>query len=131
VAVFDRKDLADALVAGREDGYDGYQVEEYPLNPGESEYHAGRSLWSVRMRRDGTVISADDMRFAHTEAAPPDSGYDSNGGTWRDWKMCLKIETWARDKEQAVKAANEIRAQRIADGWWDRAEAEFEKERRR
>jgi hypothetical protein len=37
-----------------------------------------------------------------------------------DWKMRLEVACWANDKKHAVKIANEIRTQTIAEGKWDK-----------
>jgi hypothetical protein len=129
-AVYDSRELAEAAARGRE----GYAIEEYPLNPGEAEWRAGRSLWHVQIRADGSVISADDfgmmwdadglpdnLTIETTQALPiPDQPWVSE-----IVGFVLDVYVWSEDQTRATKVANERRAEWIASGKWQRRSLEL------
>jgi hypothetical protein len=123
-SVFDSRELAEAMVRGRED----YRVEEYTLNPGQAEYHAGRTLWQVEMLRDGNVPKPPlDLGFAWEDVEEDSVQMLTQ---WVGFELiaigvALQARVWASTPEQAVKATNERRAQWIADGRWDHRESEL------
>ena len=92
----------------------GSQVELYVLNEPGAEPIA-RRLWNVHMTKDGTVegCNHEDITVGQECAAP------------QLWNGAVIFEVMAKTKEQAIKAANEQRAQMIAlnrwptkDGYW-------------
>jgi hypothetical protein len=126
-AIFDSRELAETAMA---DGC-GDSIEEYPLNPGVDQYHAGRSLFVVEMRRDGSVVRTESLGWAWAGDRPDPLRLTVEwGDTSYDYRrppiaIILRAETWSKDTEQAIKAVNEQRAQWIATGKWAEAEAEM------
>lgn len=85
-------------------------VEEFELDP-VSPHPPGMTFWFVEMLRDGTVSTAHQQSVSLTDKA---SEYDApllKGESWR-------LNMWAKDKDHAVKIANERRIQMLASGDW-------------
>lgn len=100
------------------------EVEEWPLDPAVKEINAGLCQWTILMRRDGTVERVDRSEISSY-------GLDEDGLTiwlrtkapiWkgREHETCdvLNGRVWAKTATHAVKVANEIRTQMIAEGKW-------------
>ena len=130
VAVFDDQHKPEAeefakLVGGR--------VEEEPLtlNPTHQEPPAGQSFFQVRMFRNGSLDSSSCDKGIYQEDVLYEDGtlhkchyhvtsyenypayeHDPNRVDKSYWQ--LSVSLYARDKEHAVKVANEIRIQILA-----------------
>ena len=121
-AVFDSRELAEAMVADRT----GYYIEEYIVNPGEAQYREGQRKFIVEMRADGSVMRVYDLGWAWS-VMDTDEARIKAETVWEyqpAFRMIvvgwfLKREVWAKSEEQAIKSTNEVRAQWIADGQWD------------
>lgn len=119
-AVYDSRELAEAATAGKSD----YEIEEYPLNPGEAEHRQGRSLWHVAMHHDGSVVTTSD--FGLMWANPPEDRIFIEqqriaGSLSFDTEIIdfvFEVYAWARDETHAIKIANERRAEWIASERW-------------
>lgn len=120
VAVFDSRELAEAAMDGKSEDY---RIEEYPLNPGLAEYHAGRRVFYVEMLADGTVHRTDDFGWAWAkDFDPPHVTYQfgpfSSGHPMAVVRFVMDTHVWATDQAHAIKIANEQRAQLLASGQW-------------
>lgn len=125
VAVFDSRELAEAMVSGRREP-EYYDIEEYELNPGAARRADGFSMWFVKMRQDGSTLQVEDWGFAWEEdekeaslaieTAYADAGHRRT--TTVVVGVAMEARVWARERQQAVKIVNERRAQWIADGRW-------------
>jgi hypothetical protein len=82
-------------------------VEYYPLD----EDCTGYAPWYVEMERDGTTT-----RRVFIDPTPSATGW-----LFRTFKghRTIVVTVWAHNREQAIKAANEKRAQTLALGMWD------------
>ncbi len=112
LGVFTDKALLDAYVAlAKSLGQGEPRVEEMPLNPAREQIEQQVPSWYVRMAEDG---SAEDC----TAYAP-----SLDDGTRRHWTSGWagtrerRFTCWvvARDRETAIKAANEYRLASIAN----------------
>jgi len=100
----------------------GGEVRELPLNPGVESVRLGLSRWHILMLRDGKV------EFVGREEINKYSFGLDNAWVWerskaagykgKDIPDVLDYRGWAKTKKQAIKAANEKRAQVIASGVW-------------
>lgn len=126
VGVFSTKENAE-LVCDKINTTDSWvgkaTIAEWTLDPAVADLRAGRTQWSVRMLRDGTVEDVNSEVF---------SGYEIQGRSWI-WDrpnapgflgrvppalavLCSRV--WAKTRDQAVKIVNEQRIQMIANGEW-------------
>lgn len=118
VGVFSSRELA-------ESAWPGSDIEEYELDPGKDAHTNGLSRWDVDIRRDGTVVTAVDYGWAWQLLKPAHLRLEAAGHPlspdhpFRWIGPILRCSLWAKDYTQAVKAANETRAQLVASGEWD------------
>ena len=111
VGVFSSEEDAEKFCALYNGALDSpYTVEEYDLDPGLPKVREGLGFWIVDMERNGRVYQAEP--FITSEPQPSDRMI----GTVMD--PILEVKCWARDREHAVKIANDIRTQRIASNRW-------------
>lgn len=114
VAVFDDRTLADAYVTGDKDRYE-MRVEKWVLNPGADRIREGLKTYTVWLLRDGTVhqVTSD-----WSEAVQPGrvASYADYQGDRIRRRQCFEVTLYAKTEEQAIKAANERRAQYLAEG---------------
>ncbi len=112
VGIFDDKALAEAFMApyprtGRDDDL---RLEEHPANPHEAQILEGLSFYCVEITKEGEIkavelCAPDDDQEAHTRLRHP-VGYIP-------WLM---VYCWARDKDHAIKIAEEKRQEWNAKG---------------
>lgn len=91
------------------------EVEEFPLDV-MPDAPPGMLMWSVRMLRDGAVVSVE-----RHEGDDGQYMYWSRDFAWepRHYGMVsLYVQLWARDHAHAVKIVNERRAALIAADMW-------------
>lgn len=105
-----------AEVAATPDGY----VTEYELDAAFDLYDKGLRAFNVEMHYDGSVVKVTNYGYwsevkAHVGMASTDNFIDSHSLPFR-WN-CIRVTTWARNGEHAIKIANEHRAEFIAAGW--------------
>lgn len=109
--------VADANNTGG--GYLEYSVEEYALDMAADAYAQGLAPYEVRMGRDGdahrVATSGPQECFGPAKyeirmPLNPAARYPSS----------IVVTCWARDETHAIKIANDIRAQSIAAGEWDK-----------
>ena len=102
----------DRTLDGSRAAHDDFDIEEWDL-----EYSCplirDRSMWLVHMGRDGVTEWAD--RQPNSEEARSEIYKNFDGKT----KLIIYCE--ARDKEHAIKIANEKRTMLIANGEWEEA----------
>ena len=94
-------------------------IDEYVLDPDVVDHvRKGRSLWGITMSRDGSVMGAykKDPDCWDTYG-PPEIAERRMGG--QALEKVLRVMAWAKTEKQAVKIANDKRAQLIATGAWD------------
>lgn len=103
----------------------GGTVSEWPLDPAVDDLRAGRQPWMVLMLRDGTVESCHSLelssyliREAGAQSARIWERTKAPAVQGKDVQDCLRVELWAKDEEGAIKSANEIRVQFIANSRW-------------
>lgn len=120
VALFSAKKLADEYMAAIPDGYYN-DVEEYVLNPNTADLvRRGYSWWIVHMLKNGDTESVFRLSYFPRQ---------ENFLVWRRTQApayigknvpdCLSATVFSKTEKQAVKIANEHRAQMIASGEWD------------
>lgn len=102
-----------AEIAASPDG----DVTEYELDQAFDLYDKGLRPFSVQMRYDGTVVTVESMPYWTERKADSGMATTENfmGGSWT-WN-CIRVTTWARDEQHAIKITNEHRAEAIAGGW--------------
>ncbi len=96
---------------------DEFRITEFPLNPTRRELPQGHVVWRAEMWRDGKVEHAARTRI---KLFDPHVYPDSFLGGGRE-RVFFVV---ARDREHAVKVANERRAQLIANNEWPPASNE-------
>ena len=112
-------------------GKHGCRIELFPLNPGK-KYYGGRAPYFIVIRKDGQIISAQEdwgMKEGPRQRWPA-LGLDV---TYNAWDDSLGMRIIAKSKKQAIKTANERRAQIVALNRWPRfkkTKAETAKEKR-
>lgn len=114
-AIFDSKELAQQFI----DAFGGEftyfnEIEEWSLNPAESELKQGRKPFCVNMNKDGDVElvyrSKDSDEF---------TGYAGGVSiTYRRTTNTIEVYCFADDEKHAVKIANEKRTQILALNKW-------------
>ena len=114
-AVFDDEALADELARLRNELQSAdCQVEEYELNALADKIKQGLLLWRVVMLKNGDTDWVHEAAGYYPEilvSIPKLIGR-------RQTEAMLYATVWAKDKEHAIKIANEKRAQIIALGLW-------------
>lgn len=128
VGIFTSKERAqvvcDAINVGRH--YDEAVIVEWSLDPAFDDLRAGRSLFAVRMLRDGNV---EDVRQAEVSGgsigATPYIWRRSQALAYREKNIedCLCATVFADGVAHAVKIVNEKRLQMIAMNQWPVQEA--------
>lgn len=115
VASFSTKEKADAFSIALDLGPD--QWEEIELdNPLANFVNSGLALWSILMKRDGTVTYAESKKIRDYNFE--ERSYVTQPGL-RDRERYLDVYCFARDKEHAIKIAGEKRTQSILQGRWE------------
>ena len=98
-------------------------VREWPLDPGIEHLNAGRNLYLVCMRRDGTVERCErediwgDFELANWVYLWERSKLPAFRG--KNVEDVLHGYFWAEDETHAIKSANELRAQWIETNKWE------------
>jgi len=110
VGVFSTKENADRI-AELTDGY----VNEWKIDPGIGELNQGREPYSVGMEKDGTVLYVSRNIWSYSLRI---TGKPTVVRSCANPEGVLSGITFATSEEHAVKIANEIREQRIAEGNW-------------
>lgn len=99
---------------------DNPRIEQYRLDEYTDKLKAGLLPWMVFMQRDG---STDDDSIREVS---PD--FDTtqhiviNSGNIYEINLLIRVHCWARDKDHAVKIANERRTVAILAGEFEKAE---------
>lgn len=104
--VFSSEEKAKEAMALLSDG----EMEEFELDP-VSPHPPGMTFWFVEMQRDGAACEARRISVSLADKTAEESAPLSGGKSWR-------FTMWARDREHAVKIANERRIQMLASGEW-------------
>jgi hypothetical protein len=114
-AIFTTREIAEKYMQTfKKEGYGGYNdIEEWELDRWMTEIDQGLTHYRVIMYRSGNVHSVVISEY-------PDH---SNGKVnwmdrayWNPSEPWANFYVWARDKEHAVKIANERRIQALAQG---------------
>jgi hypothetical protein len=110
-AAFSSREKADAYILAHGMHNDPeVGVEVVDLDPVSLLAPPGMIGYAVRMAKDGEVLMVYALGFHAQELnAPRFHDYPS---------ACLVVECWAKDEAQAIKIANEKRAEHIAMGTW-------------
>lgn len=101
--------------------YHGSNVEEWDLDAIDDIPH-GMARWEVRMKVDGDVLDAEKATYWGGDLKEQWYFYNSDGyGTEATREnAALFTSMFARDKEHAVKIANELRITLLASGEFDK-----------
>lgn len=105
-AAFTRREDAELAVKGFGEN-DEARVEEIPLDPEMGEIRDGLSKWRITIYKDGYVDCV--RRLNPFDATDDEIHFDDSRA---------KHIGWAADENQAIKAANEWHARKIASGEW-------------
>ena len=89
------------------------EVEEWPLNPFGPELSKGYFPFSVRMTKKGDTVAVHRVEADYAYRREADATIHT-----LDWTGNLLVYCWAKDKEHAIKIANETRAQLLATNQW-------------
>jgi len=111
LAVFSEKELAEAYIEAFDvkDLYGcGMDIEEFDLNPFTNEIRLGYKQFFVRMSKNGRVITIRE-----------EDGAPLGDGIYFDIDNNMYCYVLAKDREHAIKIANERRAQAIAENRWN------------
>ena len=120
-AIFSTRERAEEYIRCVRDDWNS--VEEYELDPPTAGLlKKGYAPWTIVMRRDGTVEHCDRQESNGYSVAPyaylwertKAPAYQGQEGV----EDALSWHGLAKSEKQAVKAANEKRAQMIASGEW-------------
>lgn len=134
LGVFSTREAAEMMAARINEAADRCDEEatvaEWPLDPGVDALRAGLWRFDIWMKEDGSadsVYPASDWKELPAE--------DPSHGLGNTFEMRilsvhpvptkerqLRARVWARDREHAIKIANERRVQLVASGEWHRAE---------
>lgn len=120
-ALFSTRELAEAYCAAVSESRKGSiyatpEIEEWALDEFSDRWREGLAPYCIEMLRDGTLhwlspASAIESRSRICQC--PDRGKG-----WPAKVTALYSIVWAKDREHAVKIANERRTQMIALGEW-------------
>jgi hypothetical protein len=120
VAVFSTREKAEEFLSANKYG----QIEVFDIDPEFWAPPDGMELWSLVMEKDGRVeyiqtrFNSPFNNSYATKYKLVDAGRRSHKpGSGRVYS--LKWEGWAKSEEHAIKAANEVRAQLIANNEWE------------
>lgn len=119
VGIFSTKEKADAFVQRHQDitgsdrtyGPDLNGVEEVEVDA----YDNGMVAWTVLMQRDGAVLRCTAECWDVNTTPTPSAWVYIEYSKRDDWHAAIKVDCWARDREHAIKIANERRIMRIAN----------------
>lgn len=102
-----------AQIAAAPDG----DVTEYEMDVAFDLYDKGLRPYSVEMHYDGSVRRVEKLSYwAETKAEEGMASTDNFPAQLFKWD-CIRVTTWAKDEQHAIKITNEHRAERIAAGW--------------
>lgn len=92
---------------------EGPSLTKWSLNPAVAELHKGLKMWTVRMKRDGSVEGVDADALSAYHITSPVLIY-------RNPKMgqMMVATVWAKTERHAIKITNEKRARAITSGEW-------------
>lgn len=101
-----------------------YETREYTLDPDVCDkIKQGLSIWRIEMLRTGEIDTARELGMNHWDTII--NGHELWRRSESQWARdsgvqdVLVSEVWARDREPAIKNANEHRMQMITNGEWD------------
>lgn len=115
VGIFSTEQLAREYMEAFPLEYDEYHnPQEMTIDPGDTSFFkAGRKVYSLCMNRGGNSFEIEEQKGGSlTDTESSFYFYPANS------KTRLQVTCWATDEAHAVKIANEIRTQMIADGKW-------------
>ena len=112
-SIFDSKELAQAYIDSfKKERYNEFNgIEEWELNPYESDLKAGRNAYFLRMDKDGNIkdLSHSDSTYGHR------GGSSISFVHTKDW---MNVYCFANNTIHAIKIANEKRIQILALNKW-------------
>lgn len=127
VGVFSSEENAQVIadkINGSDPGYYDATVKKHFLDPAIDELRQGMHLYTIIMAKDGTVEKCEkteELDRYHLDE-PAEMWRRSRAHGNFKGPDCLMGSFWGKDDKQAIKAANERRAQLIASGEWDRTD---------
>lgn len=100
------------------------RIETWELNPEDANLiRKGYTTWAVTMLRDGTVENIYDNGVGVYRCAATSAFIwrRSQASAYRGTNTpdALRVDAWTTSKEHAIKIANDIRRQKIAEGEWN------------
>lgn len=93
-------------------GYDGSRLEEFDLDEGLVEMDRGLLLFAVDIRQNGDILEVSEG--GHPSSVGPIDSWSTYSGMHARQPPRQTVYVWARDKEHAVKIANERRIDALA-----------------
>ena len=119
-AIFSSKEKAEEFMRMLPKGRPEYNdVEEYDLDSGVVDHvKKGHFIWQIAMERDGSVVEVNKKDNECWSLCGPLEVVEQRG-RGRDAEKRLVGAVWAKTWKQAIKIANDKRAQLIASGGWD------------
>lgn len=117
VGIFSTKKKAEEYTQAFPLSYGGYhEIEEVDIDPGDTSfYKEGKKVFYLVMDRDGNTSEIKNtMGSTCTEQE-----YYAHVAPYQTMNnLCLFLTCWAKDETHAVKIANDVRRQKIAEGKW-------------
>lgn len=110
--VFETKELAQAYIEmlGNPKGWSSeMQVEEHDLNPYKNYIKEGLKPFLIFIHKNGNVTKAEIAQYGLKPSTTISFSYN---------KSQMIVFCWAKDKQHAIKIANEKRAKIIALNQW-------------
>ena len=120
VGVFSSKENAETVMVAIKD--EDASISEWELHPGVEDLRAGHRLFEVFMLRNGDAEKVYEENLQYSNLSPTAFIWRrSQASVYKGSGIpdCMRASVWAQDATQAIKAANEKRAQLIAIGEWN------------
>jgi hypothetical protein len=116
LAVFSEKELADNFVNAFKFSL-SCSVEEWDMDTFMEEFKNGFKCWTVVMDKEGVSVSATQSEFHGAYTVIPAIHFTSKG-RGREKTHLMELECLAKDRQHAVKIANEKRTKALALNLW-------------
>lgn len=115
-AVFSTRELAERAIKECAD-WIGYEIELFPIDEKVPVLGLGFKMFSVHLSREGNLLKCEEQHLSMDDlSAPPTSRhiYPARDKT----PSYIGVTVLTKSEEQAIKIANDVRAQSIANNEW-------------